>query len=72
MKIPVPKVKTPPTIERQRSGLHGWGVFAAEPIHKNKRIVEYAGEKVSIKESEKREERYLRKGQIWCFWINRH
>ena len=71
MKIPVPQIKNPPTIERQRSTLHGWGVFAAEPIHKNKRIVEYAGEKVTIPESEKREERYLRTGNIWCFRINR-
>ena len=71
MKIPVPQIKNPPIIERRRSTLHGWGVFAAEPIHKNKRIVEYAGEKVAIPESEKREERYLRTGNIWCFRINR-
>lgn len=71
MKIPVPQIKSPPAIERRRSALHGWGVFAAEPIRKNKRIVEYAGEKVTIVESEKREERYLRAGQIWCFRVNR-
>ena len=71
MKIPVPQIKNPPIIERRRSRLHGWGVFTAEPIRKNKRIVEYTGEKVTIPESEKREERYLRKGQIWCFRINR-
>ena len=71
MKIQVPQIKTPPAIERRRSRLHGWGVFAAEPIHKNKRIVEYAGEKVTIPESEKREKRYLRAGHIWCFRINR-
>jgi len=71
MKIPVPQIKNPPAIERRRSTLHGWGVFAAEPIWKNKRIVEYVGEKVTIAESEKREMRYLRSGQIWCFRINR-
>jgi len=71
MKIPVPTVKNPPTIEKRRSGLHGRGVFAAEPIRKNKRIIEYAGEKLAAQESEKREVRYLEKGQIWCFRINR-
>jgi uncharacterized protein len=59
-----------PKIRRRRSRVHGWGVFACEPIAKNKRIVHYAGEKVSHGESLKREERYLRKGQIWCFKLN--
>lgn len=71
MKIPVPQIKDPPSIKRRRSRLHGWGVFAAEPIHKNKRIIEYAGEKITVGESEKREERYLRQGHIWCFRVNR-
>ena len=50
--------------------MHGWGVFACEPIAKNKRIVHYAGEKVSHRESLTREERYLRGGEIWCFKLN--
>ena len=33
-----------PTIIRRRSKLHGFGVFAAEPINKNTRIIDYAGE----------------------------
>ena len=32
-----------PRIVRRRSKLHGWGVFAAEPITKNTRIIDYAG-----------------------------
>ena len=60
-----------PRIRKKRSKLHGWGVFALEPINKNKRISDYAGEKILIKESEKREGRYLEKGHIWCFRINR-
>jgi SET domain-containing protein len=59
-----------PTIRRQRSKLHGWGVFAQEDINKNKRIITYGGEKISSKESSDREDRYLRRGEIWCFRVN--
>jgi SET domain-containing protein len=58
-------------IERRRSKLHGWGVFAAQRITKNTRIIDYAGEKISHQESLKREERYMKRGRIWCFQINR-
>jgi SET domain-containing protein len=60
-----------PRIARRRSRLHGWGVFALEPIHKNRRIVDYAGELITNRESLTRETRYLRRGQIWCFVVNR-
>jgi len=58
-------------IQKRRSSLHGWGVFALKPITKNKRIVDYAGEKITWRESAKRETRYLRQGKIWCFRVNR-
>jgi SET domain-containing protein len=55
-------------IERRRSKIHQWGVFATAPIPKNKRIIDYAGEKISNQESLRRERRYINKGQhIWCF-----
>lgn len=57
-------------IERRRSRLHGWGVFATERIPKNKRIIHYAGEKITHRESREREERYLKRGKIWCFRLN--
>ena len=60
-----------PRIQRKKSKLHGFGVFAREPINKNKRIIDYAGELVSNKVSEKREDRYLKKGCIWVFRVNR-
>ena len=60
-----------PKIMRRRSSVHGWGVFAAQPIAKNKRIIDYAGELIDHKESLKRETRYLAKGCIWCFTVNR-
>lgn len=59
-----------PRIERRESRLHGWGVFALEDINKNRRIIAYTGEKVSSAESLKRERRYLKTGNIWCFKLN--
>lgn len=60
-----------PRVRRRRSKLHGWGVFAQEDINKNKRIITYDGEKISTQESADREDRYLRRGEIWCFKLNR-
>ena len=61
---------TLPRIERRRSSLHGWGVFALEAITKNRRIIAYTGERITHKESLRRERRYLRDGSIWCFRLN--
>jgi len=61
-----------PRIVRRRSKLHGFGVFAQDSINKNTRIIDYAGELVRNRDSEKREERYLADGCIWVFLINRH
>jgi SET domain-containing protein len=60
-----------PAITRRRSKLHGWGIFAVEPITKNKRIIPYTGEKITHAESLRRERRYIRNGHIWCFRLNR-
>ena len=54
-------------IEKRRSRIHGSGVYATASIPKNKRIVDYAGEKISNQESLRRERRYIRRGHIWCF-----
>lgn len=59
-----------PHIERRRSSLHGWGVFALECIPKNRRITYYAGQLVPSKESHEREAAYLEKGCIWCFELS--
>jgi SET domain-containing protein len=58
-------------IERRPSRIHRWGVFATRAIPKNTRIVTYDGEKITNKESLKREARYLKQGHIWCFKLNR-
>lgn len=58
-------------IQKRRSAIQGWGVFATQAINKNTRIIDYAGEKIPNRESLKREKRYLKKGHIWCFKLNR-
>ena len=60
-----------PRVVRRRSKLHGYGVFAADPINKNTRIVDYAGELIRNADSGEREARYLREGCIWVFRVNR-
>ena len=61
-----------PRIVRRRSGIHGFGVFAAEPIAKNVRVIDYAGELLrNDEECEAREDRYLAEGHVWVFKINR-
>ena len=62
---------TLPRIGRRRSAVHGFGVFAAERIARNTRIIDYAGELVRNEESEEREERYLAEGCVWVFRVNR-
>ena len=68
----MPKAVSFPSIERKKSRLHGYGVFALESINKNKRIIDYAGELITNKQSERREDRYLAKGCIWVFRVNRN
>jgi SET domain-containing protein len=47
-------------------------VFALEPIRKNTRIIDYAGDLVrNDKACEAREERYLAQDCIWVFRLNR-
>ena len=61
-----------PRIERRRSPVHRYGVFAAEAIAKNTRIIDYAGELIRNDEAcEAREERYRQEGCIWVFRVNR-
>ena len=55
----------------RRSAIAGRGVYAAEPITKNSRVLAYAGEKVPAREADRREHRYQVRGRIWCFTVNR-
>lgn len=67
----MPTPRTLPRIIRKRSKLHGFGVFAREPITKNRRIIDYAGELIHNSKSGHREARYLKEGCIWVFRVNR-
>ncbi len=61
-----------PKIVRGKSPVHGHGVFAAQPITKNTRVIDYAGELIrNGKACEARETRYLEDGCIWIFRVNR-
>jgi len=61
-----------PKIRRQRSTVHGFGVFAAEAIANDARIIDYAGELIrNDDECEAREARYLADGCTWIFRVNR-
>lgn len=67
MNSPVPEL---PRLVRRRSPISGWGVYAAQPIEEDARIVEYKGELVSQAEGWRRECRYLPRHRIWIFNIN--
>jgi SET domain-containing protein len=59
-----------PRIARRRSSISGWGVYAAQPIDEDTRIVEYKGELISQAEGWRREQRYLPRQRIWIFNID--
>jgi uncharacterized protein len=63
-------VQTLPKIVRRRSAISGWGVYAAQPIAEDVRIVEYTGQLISQPEAWRREQRYLPRQRIWLFNIN--
>jgi uncharacterized protein len=69
--VPVPRPLPLPRIVRRRSKVHGYGVFAAQAINKNRRIIDYAGELIPTSTSARREARYLDDGCIWVFRVNR-
>ena len=60
-----------PGLIRRRSSISGWGLYARDALTKNTRIIDYAGERISTKESDKRERKHLAAGHIWCFAVNR-
>jgi SET domain-containing protein len=60
-----------PRIVRRRSAIAGAGVYAVDAITRNTRIVDYDGERISHKESARRERAHLKAGKVWCFTVNR-
>ena len=55
---------------RRSSGISGWGVYAAQAIDEDARIVEYKGALISQAEGWRREQRYLPRKRIWIFNID--
>jgi uncharacterized protein len=59
-----------PRIVRRQSPISGWGVYAAQTIPRETRIVEYKGQLIPQAEAADRESRYLPRHRIWIFTIN--
>jgi hypothetical protein len=61
----------------KRSKVHGYGIFATKDILKNKKIIQYIGEKISKSEGDKRSEKRIKKylnskltGSVYIFELN--
>jgi SET domain-containing protein len=48
-----------------RSRIHRWGIFAAEPIPRRRRVIEYTGERIGRAEAYRRRLR----PHIYLFWV---
>jgi SET domain-containing protein len=66
-----PTQATTGILQRRRSRIAGWGIYARRPIAKNTRILDYAGEVITHAESARRDRVQLARGRIWCFTVNR-
>ncbi len=62
----------------KKSIIHGNGVVAAKDINKNKKIIQYIGEKISKSEGDKRSEQRIKKylnsnrtGSVYIFELNK-
>jgi len=60
-----------PRLIRRRSPIAGFGIFTRDPIARHRRIIEYAGERISHAESARREQRHFARRRIWCFTVDR-
>ena len=72
------KQTSSPYILKRRSGIHGWGIFAKKDILKDAKIIEYVGEKITKKESDRRADLTLHKskknrahGSVYIFELNK-
>src|ERR1700733_10962028 len=61
-----------PLLKLRKSKVHGTGVFAARPIKKGKRIIEYVGERLSHAEADRRyEDKELSDSHTFLFIVDR-
>ncbi len=59
-----------PGVYVQRSSIHGTGLFADQDFAKGDRMVEYLGEKITKKESDRRYEKQEKRGRVYIFDLN--
>ena len=62
--------RSPSLLVRRPSKIAGWGVFARRTIAKHTCVLEYAGERISHRESARRERQQFARGRIWCFTVS--
>ena len=62
---------------QKKSKIHGYGIYAKKDIPKNKRIIQYIGEKITKKEGDKRSEARINKylgsnktGSVYIFELD--
>ena len=72
------KPTSSPHIIKRRSSIHGYGIYARRDIAKGTRVIEYVGERVTHKESEKRADRDMfaaaendDHGAVYIFVLNK-
>ena len=56
---------TPFQLEARPSPIHRFGIFAAQTIPANVRVIEYTGERIGYREAERRRER----AYLYLFWV---
>ncbi|HKZ74049.1 MAG TPA: SET domain-containing protein-lysine N-methyltransferase [Steroidobacteraceae bacterium] len=62
-----------PLVSVRRSRVHGRGVFAAQPIRKGTRIIEYVGERVSREEADRRyDDKDPNDNHTFLFIVDKH
>lgn len=54
-------------LEYKRSHIHRWGIFAVEKIPVRRRVIEYTGQKIDIREVWRRRIR----GHLYIFWLDK-
>jgi len=61
-------------LQVHRSHIHGWGVYASEPIPPGRKVIEYTGERVGLRQAVVRSRKIWRNpraGLITLFRLNR-
>ncbi len=69
--VPAKKTSQPPAFVVKRSGIQGKGAFAAAPVAKGERLVEYAGQRVSQAEAARRyDDTSMRRHHTFLFTVS--